>query len=94
MQGLSYSGDTSSRGEGGIVIDPRLTTQFTSETHSPQKLSEKAGGLAAMALGTSAWQPIYFSMLAQLRGAPVAQKLGKHSKNSPVVWIAFLAEFS
>jgi hypothetical protein len=47
-----------------------------------------------MALGTSAWQPIYFSMLAQLRGAPVAQKLGRRSKNSSVVWIAFLAEFA
>ena len=40
MRGFSYYGDTSTGG-GGDVIGPRLTTQFTLETHSPQKLFRK-----------------------------------------------------
>ena len=39
---------------------------------------------AGMALGTSAWQPIYFSMLAQLRDAPAAQKRGEGAPVRPI----------
>jgi hypothetical protein len=75
------------------VIGPRLTTQFGLKTRLPQICSREARikwqTPAAMALGTSAWQPIYLGMLAQLRDVPVAQKRGRRSKNSPVVWSAF-----
>ena len=75
MRGFSYYGDTV--GGGAYVIGPHFTTQFGLKTHLPKT--------SAMALGTSAWLPIYFSMLAQPLDVPVAQKRGKALQYTPVV---------
>ena len=63
------------------MIGPRLTTQFGLKTRLPQNLflrsKDQIADPAALTLGTSASQPIYFSVLAQLRDVPAAQKRGK-----------------
>jgi hypothetical protein len=79
------------------VIGPRLTTQFGLKTRLPKICSREARikwqTPAAMAFGTSAWQPIYLTMLAQQRDVPVAQSGEGAPRTAPLFGALFLEEF-